>query len=114
MDSRYDNGFSFAHERLDVARLACEVARWAARQVLPPARKHLQEQLLRAADSLWLNVAEGTGQPPGASRRSHLRIAQGSAAEVHAVLMLVELPEGGARKQDLRRIAAMLAKMQQT
>ena len=78
----------FGFERLDVYRLAVEVARWAARQGFPARRKHLADQLVRAADS----------------RQNHYRIAKGSAAEVFAVLDLADLPE-------TRRIDAMLQKM---
>src|SRR5690349_8197773 len=78
--------FAFGHENLDCYRLALEVARWAARQNIPVARKHLRDQLVRASDSLVLNIAEGAGHPPGDARRNHFRIAMGSAAEVSAVI----------------------------
>ncbi|MFZ5479876.1 MAG: four helix bundle protein [Myxococcota bacterium] len=111
METKYEGPYTFAHERLDVFRVAKEVARWAAKQVLPPSRKHLADQLVRAADSMVLNIGEGCGHEPGAARRNHFRIALGSAAEVHAVLELVDLPEGDSRKQELRRVGAMLARM---
>ncbi len=101
----------FGHERLDVYQLAVEVARWAARQAIPAARKHLRDQLLRSVDSVVLNIAEGAGHPPGEQRRHHLRIAAASAAEVCAVLDLVALPGGPERQADLRRIGAMLASL---
>ena len=40
------------HERLDVYRVALGVARWAASQAIPAARKHLRDQRVRAADSV--------------------------------------------------------------
>ena len=107
MDIKYE----FGHEQLDVYRLAVGVARWAARQGFPGPRRHLQDQLLRAVDSLVLNLAEGCGREPGAARRHHLRIALGSAAEAHAVLDLIALPGGVERQQELRRIGAMLARL---
>ena len=73
--------FDFGHQRLDCYRLACGIARWAARQAFPPERHHLRDQLVRAADSVVLNIAEGSGHEPGAARRNHYRIALGSAAE---------------------------------
>ena len=100
----------FAHDRLDVYRLALEVARWAAVQPIPAARGHLRDQLVRAADSVVLNIAEGAGGQPGAARRNHFRIAAGSAAEVAAIVDLV-LPNAGDKAHDLRRIGAMLAKL---
>ena len=101
----------FTHERLDVYRLALDVARWARRQHLPAADAHLRDQLVRAADSMVLNIAEGCGRDPGNARRNHYRIAAGSAAEVGALLDLVALREGSERQGDLRRIAAMLYKL---
>ena len=100
----------FAHERLDVYHLAVELAQWAAVQPIPPARKHLRDQLTRAADSVVLNIAEGAGREPGDTRRNHLRIALASAAEVAAIVHLV-LPHAGDKLQDLRRLGAMLAKL---
>ena len=102
---------NLGHERLDVYQVALGVARWAAGQVIPPARRHLRDQLVRAADSMVLNIAEGAGLPPGESRRNHYRIAAGSASEVGAVLDLVALPSGPERQEELRRVCAMLAKM---
>jgi four helix bundle protein len=103
--------FEFGHERLDCYRLALDVARWAAKQVLPPDRRHLRDPLVRAADSMVLNIGEGSGQEPGAARRNHYRVAAGSAGEVHSVLDLVEFPEGPARQEQLRRVGAMLWRM---
>jgi four helix bundle protein len=99
------------HERLDVYKLALEVARWAAVQPFPSVRKHLRDQLIRAADSVVLNIAEGSGREPGDARRNHLRIAAGSAAEAAAVLDLVTLPDGAASQDKLRRVVAMLSKL---
>ena len=101
----------FGHERLDCYRLALGVARWAARQGLPAHRKHLRDQLVRAADSMVLNIAEGSGQEPGDARRNHYRIAMGSAAEIAAVIDLVDFVDGTIRQEELRRVAAMLFKM---
>jgi four helix bundle protein len=101
----------FNHENLDAYRLSVQVARWAAKVPVPTQRRHLRDQLVRAADSVVLNIAEGSGQEPGAARRNHYRIARGSAAEVCAVLDLLE-PRGVEERQDqLRRVAAMLSVM---
>jgi four helix bundle protein len=103
---------SLDHERLDVYQLALAIARWAAVQVIPAQRKHLRDQLVRAADSMVLNIAEGTGREPGSdARRNHYRCAAGSAAEVSAVLDLVALPGGPERQAELRRVVAMLIKL---
>ena len=103
---------SLDHEQLDVYQVALGVARWAAVQAIPVQRKHLRDQLVRAADSVVLNLAEGCGREPGSdARRNHYRIARGSAAEVSAVLDLVALPGGPERQHELRRVVAMLTKL---
>ena len=102
----------FAHEGLDCYRLAVGVSRWAAEQVFPAHRRHLRDQLVRAADSVVLNIAEGSGVGPGDARRNHHRIALGSAAEVAAILDITDLPDAQARRTEIRRIGAMLAVLQ--
>lgn len=103
---------SLDHEQLDVYQVALGVARWAAVQAIPAQRKHLRDQLVRAADSVVLNIAEGTGHDRGSdARRNHYRIARGSAAEVAAVLDLVALPGGQERQHEVRRVVAMLTKL---
>ena len=54
-----------------------------------------------------LNIAEGMGKR-GDSRRNHLRIAKGSAAEACAVLDIIDLPRGDEHQELLRRVGAML------
>jgi len=66
------------------------------------------DQLVRAADSVALNIAEGAARD-GDVRKHHYRIALGSAAEVAAVLDLIEVD--GTQATDIRRVGAMLAKL---
>lgn len=101
----------FGHENLDVYRLALEVARFAATRQVPAQRRHLGDQLVRAADSVVLNIAEGAGKPRGASRCNHLRIALGSASEVDAVFDLLGIPYDHEIRHKLRRVGAMLGAM---
>ena len=100
----------FAHENLDVYRLALEVARWFPTVAVPRGRASLREQGCRAADSVVLNIAEGRARGGGAGK-NHFRIALGSAAEVCAVLDLVQSRDAAEYQQKLRRIGAMLARM---
>ena len=100
----------FPHESLDCYRLAVGVARWASAARFPAKQGDLQDQALRAAQSVTLNIAEVWGHG-GAARRNHFRIALGSAAEVCAVLDLVDLPGGPERQAELRRIGAMLRRL---
>ena len=95
----------FGHEKLTVYVLALQIARWASGV---GARRNLKDQLVRAADSVVLNVAEGASQS-GDARRNHFRIALGSAAEVAAVMDLMGVT--GSQAIDIRRVGAMLAKL---
>jgi len=101
----------FAHEALDCYKLAVKLSRWAACQVFPPHRKHLRDQLVRSADSIVLNLAEGAGKGAGDSRRTHHRIALGSAAEVAAIIDITDFPDAEQRRGEVRRVGAMLAAM---
>ncbi len=98
------------HERLDVYRLAVEVARWVRSTTFPPGESALRDQAKRAADSVVLNLAEGCNSL-GGNRNKHYRIARGSAAEVCAVLDLVPLDEAPMRQQQLRRIVFMACRL---
>lgn len=99
----------FPHEQLDCYRLAVGVARWTLAQHFPARSGDLGEQAARAATSVPLNIAEACrGGPAG---RNHFRIAMGSAAELCAVLDLVDLPECAERQAELRRIGAMLRRL---
>jgi four helix bundle protein len=99
-----------AHERLDSYRLALDLARWAASAAIPPQRKHLREQLVRAADGVVLGIAEGSGLS-GDARRHHYRIALGSACEVAAIVDLLAPRDHAEVRGRIVRVAAMLSKM---
>ena len=100
----------FNHDRLECYAVALEVARWAARIKVPTGRKHLRDQLVRSADSVVLNIAEGAGRPfGGAARRAFFDIAMGSAAEVGAIIDL--LGEDATRKTQVLRVAQMAARL---
>ena len=102
-------GQEFAHESLVAYNIAVEISRWAARQVLPAQRKHLRDQLVRAADSIVLNLAEGSGHGPGDARRHHYRIALGSTAEVAAIVDITDFSDANDRRAQLRRLGALLS-----
>jgi four helix bundle protein len=108
----------FTFQRLDVYQ--------AARRFLPMAYAisrrcgrglgDLGDQLRRAALSIQLNIAEGSGQNSGNALR-HYAIARGSTMECAAILDAVE-DLGAMRGEDLQqarecldRIAAMLTVM---
>ena len=107
------------HERLDVYRAALDFAAWA--YLLCRALKGLdrptRDQLLRASQSIALNIAEGCGKMPSADRGHFLQIAGGSARECGAILDILHrcgTVDGEAArrgKELLVRIVAMLTQM---
>ena len=99
-----------AHERLDCYRLALDLAHWASSAAIPPQRKHLREQLVRAADGVVLAIAEGSGLSRE-SRRHHSRIALGRACEVAAIVDLLAPSDRSEIHGRIVRIAAMLSQM---
>jgi four helix bundle protein len=101
------NASYFDFERLDVFRVAVEVAR-ALREARWPAKTaSLQDQATRAADSVVLNIAEGSSSS-GRQRAKHFDLAMGSAGEAYAAVLLVELAEGEELRNKLRRVRSML------
>jgi four helix bundle protein len=86
------------------------------RPLIPRIRRHdrsLADQLVRAANSVALNIAEGEHSDPG-TRRSRFYSAAGSANETLAALKVatawgyVGAPDTDAAAATLRRILGML------
>jgi four helix bundle protein len=111
---------SFGHERLDVYRAAIEYVGWAF-SLCEQLRGHrnAKEQLIRASQSIPLNIAEGNGKATEAERRRFFEIARGSALECAAAQDVLEIcraltPAHNAKaKELLDRIVAMLTKLGQ-
>ena len=107
------------HEKLDVYRVALDFAVWAYMvcRTLKGLDRPTRDQLLRASQSIALNIAEGCGKIPAADRGRFLQIASGSARECGAILDILDrcgvLDHEGTRKgKDLLvRIVAMLTRM---
>ena len=102
--------YRFDHENLDCYRLAVEVVRWLNLTTFPRGQQAMRDQAVRAAGSVVLNIAEGRARG-GDAGRNHFRIALGSAAETCAVLDVVTLPDGADAQAKLRRVGAMLARL---
>ena len=66
-------------------QLALELYREAKTVKLP---HHLKDQLLRAASSICLNLAEGSAKPTDKDRAKFYAIAFGSCREVQTVIEL--------------------------
>jgi len=109
----------FGHEKLDVYRAAVEYASWSflITRKLPTAHRHAKDQLLRASQSIPLNIAEGNGKVTEADRRHFFEIARGSALECAAIQDVLEACGGIDSKESykgkdlLDRIVAMLTKI---
>ena len=107
------------HEKLDVYQVSLDFAAWAYElcRNLKGSDRHARDQLLRASQSITLNIAEGCGKMPSADRGRFLQIASGSARECGAILDI--LSRCGVLKTDalqigkdmLVRIVAMLTRM---
>jgi four helix bundle protein len=112
---------AFAHESLDVYRAAIEYVGWAHRlcKELKGDQRTTKDQLLRASQSIPLNIAEGNGKATEADRRRFFEIARGSTLECAAIQDVLQVCDVLSRerneeaKQLLDRIVAMLTRLGQ-
>ena len=95
------------HERLHCYGLLVQVARWFRGLRPRPGQASLYDQGRRASESAVLNLAEGCYRE-GKARRFHFRVSQGSAAELVAVLDLVNHDDSAAHQARLRSALAMM------
>jgi len=109
----------FGHENLDVYQLSLEYVAFAfglSNRLQGPVR-HARDQLLRASQSIPLNIAEGNGKASDGDRRRFFEIARGSTLECAAIQDVlqvcgaIEAEENEVAKRTLDRIAAMLTKL---
>jgi four helix bundle protein len=109
----------FGHEQLDVYRLSIDYVAWAYNlaKSLNGADRHARDQLLRASQSIPLNIAEGNGRGTNADRRRFFEIARGSALECAAVqdclagCQAIGVDQSNHGKAMLVRIVSMLTKL---
>ena len=107
------------HEKLDVYHVALDFAAWAYTicRSLKGIDRSTRDQLIRASQSIALNIAEGCGKISVADRGRFLQIAGGSARECGAILDILDRCEILKRetvrkgKELLVRIVAMLMRM---
>jgi len=83
----------FTHEKFEAYQLAVKFADLAIRLVdqIPSCHTSLRDQLKRAAFSVPLNIAEGTGKSGRADRKRYYSIARGSAMECAAICDIIGL-----------------------
>jgi four helix bundle protein len=108
----------FAHDRLDVYRLACDalVRGDALCRLLPRGHAGLADQLRRALLSSLLNIAEAASRS-GADRVARFRTARGECSEAAAaaqavgLLALAPAENVAALRAVLGRVYAMLTRL---
>jgi four helix bundle protein len=113
------DGPQMDHERLDVYTAALDFVEFAHGLLkrMPGGRVGLDSQLLRAATSIPLNIAEGAGEFSAKDKARFYRMARRSATECAAALDVSQrlgLTRGvdvGPGRFLLRRIVAMLTQM---
>ena len=115
-----ETAMAYDHEKLDVYRAAIEYVGWVYRFCESLAgHRNAKDQLLRAAQAIPLNIAEGNGKGTDGDRRRYFEIARGSALECGAAQDVLEVcgaitpVENEKAKALLDRIVAMLTKLGQ-
>ncbi len=109
----------FGHEKLDVYRAALAYVNFVYQiaDSLQGHNRHARDQLLRASQSIPLNIAEGNGRRSPADRRRFFDIARGSALECAATQDVLQIgralpqSENEKGKRLLIRIVSMLVKL---
>ncbi len=108
----------FGHEKLDVYQTSIAYVGWAHGLCEGiKGQRNAKDQLLRASQSIPLNIAEGNGKATDGDRRRYFEIARGSALECAAVQDILVVcgaldpDEGSKAKKQLDRIVAMLTKL---
>jgi four helix bundle protein len=111
--------YPFAHQRLDVHRVALEMAR-RSRQLadrVPRGYRSFADQLLRAAGQTVLLIGEGANRYTSGQKRQRYTEARGesgevaSAVELLATLRLAPQAEADEIMHLAGRVAAMLTRL---
>ena len=109
----------FGHEQLAVYQVAMQYVAWAydVAKGLKGMDRHARDQLLRASQSIPLNIAEGNGKGTNADRRRFFEIARGSALECASIQDCLQACDGLTADQNVQgktmlvRIVSMLTKL---
>lgn len=107
----------FTHEKFDAYKFAIEFSRLALQLTdeLSIGHSTIRDQLKRAALSIPLNIAEGTGKNSLVDRKRFYAIARGSAMERAAICDIIRLIDEGYApstelgKQKLKSIVGILS-----
>ena len=83
----------FGHERFEAYKISIEFLKLALSlsESIPPGYAMVKDQLKRAALSIPLNIAEGSGKASTQDRKKYYVIARGSAMECSAICDVLNL-----------------------
>ena len=109
----------FGHEKFEAYQIAVKFLEVALRinDKLPRGSAALRDQFKRAAISVPLNIAEGSGKIQEADRRHFYAIARGSAMECAAICDVIGLvdekliEEATQAKKSLKSVVSILSKI---
>ncbi len=104
---------------MDVYRVSLEFVAWAYESCkdFSGVDRHARDQLLRASQSIPLNIAEGNGKRSYKNKWHFFEIARGSALECAAILdilvkcQVMGVDNANTGKDLLYRIVSMLTRM---
>jgi four helix bundle protein len=114
-----DAGAMLSFQRLDVYQRSIQFLAFASELVeeLPRGNAERADQLIRAAEAVPRNIAEGAGRWSKVDMSKHYKIARGEAMECAASLdvlkvrRLIEQPRYERGIELLEAVVAMLTKM---
>ena len=117
----YDQAYPFPHQRLDVYRVALQLAQQSKGLAdrIPRGYRSFADQLIRAAGSTVLLIGEGANRFSKGQKRQRYAEARGECGEVAAALDLLvalELVPRSDAQQALvlaGRVGAMLTRLLQ-
>lgn len=107
----------FGHEKFKAYQLSIEFLKVALTfsDSLPPGYSSIKDQLKRAAMSIPLNIAEGSGKTSFTDKKRFYSIARGSAMECAAICDVLQLIDKqyftkvGDAKDSLKSIVSILS-----
>lgn len=101
---------TFGHEKLDVYKASLKyvayVYKLSAR--LKGSHRHARDQLLRASQSIPLNIAEGNGKSSPADRRRFFEIARGSALECSAIQDVLQVGSAITEEENRKKSSFLI------